>query len=120
MDVEDDNFKEINSINLSFPDLHEDIGVDVYRVYYLQKCNENIVAFGAYFTSQDDVDNNIGSTMMFWLGRDLDLQNVTMGKLDAKAFFWSDMNHQDDETIPMVKIDFIEGEEKDQYIYFAQ
>lgn len=76
--LDDENFEVINSITLSYPDLHEDIGVDQYKAYYLQKCHENIVVFGAYFTSQDDLDDNIGSTIMFWFGPGLDLENAKM------------------------------------------
>lgn len=54
---------------MTYPGLHENIEVDKYYVYSLEMLpGGNLVAFGAYFGSQDDLDDLIGSTMMFWLG----------------------------------------------------
>ena len=100
--------KPVREITLSFPQLHEDIEVDYYQIYSLQTVGHNLVAFGAYFRTKDDLESNCGSTMMFWLGEitaKSSMQSLT--NKGAKAFFWKDMNHQDDENIPMVKLQSI-------------
>jgi len=109
----------VNQINLSFPNLHEDIQVNEYRAYYLKILHDgNLIAFGAYFTDEDALAENIGSTMMFFLGK---LKpDSTTETLNSKAFFWNDMNHVSDDIdrLPMIKLDYIEC--GDQCLYFAQ
>lgn len=80
----------------------------------------NLVAFGAYYSNQDDLEDNIGLTMMFWLGAQVKSSSTmdTLLENGAKAFFWNDMNHQDDDNIPMVKIDWVRGQ-ADQLLVFA-
>jgi hypothetical protein len=51
------------------PGLHEDIGVDFYPVYSLHVVNNNLVAFGAFFATEDNRNDNVGQTIMFWLGK---------------------------------------------------
>jgi hypothetical protein len=67
--LESKNFASVNSFALSYPNLHDEIGVDYYRLYSLQVLpGGNLVGFGAYFYNQDDINDNIGNTIMFWLG----------------------------------------------------
>ena len=109
----------VNKITLSFPNLHEDILVDEYRAYYLKVLHDgNLIAFGAYFSDEDALDENIGLTMMFFLGK---LQrDSTTESLNSQAYFWGEMNHVSDDTdkLPMIKLDYIEC--GDQCLCIAQ
>ena len=51
-------------INLTFPDLHEDIGVDKYRIFSIEKHQSNFVIFAAYYAEEGDIDDNIGKTLL--------------------------------------------------------
>ena len=89
-------------INLTFPNLHEDIQVDKYRIFSIEKLQNNYVIFAAYYAEEGDIDDNIGKTLLIWIGQDIRSDT----KLDAlkaqqkvKTFFW-DVDHQNDEKIP--------------------
>ncbi len=59
----------LSSIKLTFPDLHEDIMVDKYRLFTIERLQDgNFIAFGAYYETQSDFDDSIGKTMMFFFG----------------------------------------------------
>ena len=83
----------INSIKLSFPGLSEGIEVDDYRVFWVSEPHRNnYVVFASYFATEDDVEGNIGKTMMFWVGDELAKPGLTLATLKEsskiKACFW--------------------------------
>lgn len=42
--------EKLNAITLSFPDLHEDVKVDKYRLFTIERLQDgNFVAMGAYY-----------------------------------------------------------------------
>jgi len=64
-----DRLNRLSSITLTFPDLHEDIMVDKYRLFTIERLQDgNFIAFGAYYENQSDFDDSIGKTMMFFFG----------------------------------------------------
>lgn len=86
-----------NAIKLSFPDLHEDIEIDDFRVLWVcEPYKNNYIVFAAYFCSQDDLDDNIGKTMMVWMGDELAKPGLSLDSLKqskkVKACFW-DFDH---------------------------
>ena len=73
--------------------------------------NDNIVAFGSYFSDEDEFDEQIGKTIMFWI-RKMTPETTTAELLSSdhnlKAFFWNDLDHMNDEIIPMTKLQWID------------
>ena len=106
--VFDLSLTQINSIKLSFPDLNAEIEVDNYRIFWVSEPHRNnYVVFASYFACQDDVDENMGKTMMFWIGDELAKPGLTLATLkdndNIKACFW-EFDHQDDDLIPSFSI----------------
>ena len=57
------------AINLTFPNLHEDIGVDKFRLFWIAEANlNNFIMFAAYYDDQESLEDNIGKTLMIWVG----------------------------------------------------
>jgi len=109
----------VNNITLSFPNLHEEILVDKYKAYYLKMLHDgNLIAFGAYFKDEDAFAENVGLTMMFFLG--MLQRDSTTESLSSQAYFWDEMNHVSDDIdkLPMIKLDYIEY--GDQCLCIAQ
>ena len=98
-------------INLTFPDLHEDIAVDKYRLFWIAEANSNnYVMFAAYYDDEESLEENIGKTLMIWVGKDLNksssLQELKVSK-KVKTFFWGDTDHQNDEKIPSFSVQWL-------------
>ena len=44
------------AINLTFPNLHEDIGVDKFRLFWIAEANlNNFIMFAAYYDDQESL-----------------------------------------------------------------
>lgn len=102
---------ELSKITLSFPDLHEDVSIDKYRLFTIERLQDgNFIAMGAHYKDQNNFDQNIGQPIMFFLGNELN-EKTTLEDLKqrqiVKVVFWSSVEHQDDENIPMYTIDSV-------------
>ena len=63
------NFGLKNSIKLQFP---EHCKHDVFRAFYLSGyCGRHLMVYGAVYIDQEQVDNNAGYFITFWIGEDL-------------------------------------------------
>ena len=77
--VFDKGLNEVNSIKLTFPNLNDNIEVDQYRVFWVSEPHRNhFVVFVAYYASEDDLNENIGSTLMIWFGDQLAKPGLTL------------------------------------------
>ena len=63
--------------------------------------------FAAYYAEEDDLEENIGKTLMIWVGKDIN-KNSSLEDLKSnskiKTFFWGDTDHQNDDKIPSFSI----------------
>ena len=63
--------------------------------------------FAAYYAEEDDLEDNLGKTLMIWVGEDIN-KNSNLEDLKSKSkvktFFWGDTDHQNDEIIPSFSI----------------
>jgi hypothetical protein len=77
---------------------------------------------GAHYKDKDNFDQNIGQPIMFFLGNELN-ERTTLDdlkqRLNVKAVFWSQLEHQDDENIPMYTIDSVYNKDLQQTTAFA-
>ena len=46
----DESLEELNTINLSFPDLDESIEIDKYRLFSIERFKNNFIMFAAYYS----------------------------------------------------------------------
>ena len=99
----DESLAELNTINLSFPDLDESIEIDKYRLFSIERFKNNFIMFAAYYSDQGSVDDNIGQTMLIWVGKDIGkatkLADLKANK-KVKTFFWDSVDHYNDDIIP--------------------
>ena len=71
-----------NKIKLSFPGLDEGIEIDDYRIFWISESyKNNIVVFAACYENQESVDDNLGRTIMFWIGDNLSKPGLTLDAL---------------------------------------
>ena len=118
-----DTMLELSKITLSFPDLHKDVSIDKYRLFTIERLQDgNFIAMGAHYKDQDNFDQNIGHPIMFFLGNKLN-EKTTLDdlkqRLNVKAVFWSQLEHQDDENIPMYTIDSVYNKDLQETTAFA-
>ena len=82
---------------MTFPDLHEDIAVDKYRLFWIAEAtSNNYVMFAAYYDDVESLEDNIGKTLMIWVGKDLNKNSSLQELKDSKkvkTFFWGDTDH---------------------------
>ena len=69
----DESLAELNTINLTFPGLHEAVGVDKYRLFWITKPHrDHYIMFAAYYDCEGDMgeggDDRVGKTLMIWIG----------------------------------------------------
>ena len=114
---------ELNAITLSFPGLHERVGVDQFRLFTIERIKDgNFIAMGARYESQDDFDGKIGKPIMFFLGNELNERTTLYDlkqRLNVKIVFWSNLDHQDDVNIPMFTIDSVYNKDLKETTAFA-
>ena len=52
--------------------------------------------FAAYYAEEDDLEDNLGKTLMIWVGEDIN-KNSNLEDLKSKSkvktFFWGDTDH---------------------------
>ena len=52
--------------------------------------------FAAYYSEEDDLEENLGKTLMIWVGEDIN-KNSNLEDLKSnskvKTFFWGDTDH---------------------------
>ena len=118
-----DTMLELSKITLSFPDLHDDVSIDKYRLFTIERLQDgNFIAMGAHYKDQNNFDQNIGHPIMFFLGNELN-EKTTLDdlkqRLNVKAVFWSQLEHQDDENIPMYTIDSVYNKDLQETTAFA-
>ena len=106
----DGSLAELTTINLTFPKLNDDIEIDKYRLFWIeQPFKNNFIMFAACYPDQDSLDDNLGMTLMIWVGDDIK-QGTSLEGLKAakkvKTFFW-DLHHQDDNIIPSFSIQWL-------------
>ena len=107
------NLNEVNQIKFSFPDLSEDIEVDMYRIFWIcEPFKNNYILFAAYYASEDDKEENIGKTLMIWIGTEIACPGLKLETLKAKnkikACFW-DYDHMNDDLIPSYNIEWFDN-----------
>ena len=107
------NLNQTNSIKFSFPDLSEDIEVDDYRVLWVSEpFKSNYIIFLSYFNTQDDLNDNIGKTLMVWVGDEIAKAGLTLEALKqskkVKACFW-EFDHMNDEIIPSFNVEWYQN-----------
>ena len=111
---------EISHMNLSFPGLSDEISVDKYRLFWISEPYKNHYAmFAAYYEGEDDLNENIGRTLMIWVGQDINrgttLENLK-GDKKVKAFCWPDRDHQNDDKIPSFSVQWMGNPQDEEVI----
>ena len=121
--VLDLNLQPQNSIKLSFPGLSEDIAVDNYRVFWISEPHKNnTFVFAAYFEDESSVDDNLGRTLMIWIGDDIAKDGQTLDSLkQTKKIMASvgEIDHQNDDIIPSFNVEYYENPASDETIGLA-
>ena len=79
-----------------------------YRLYSLNEYFDGqLMIGGAYFSDQNNVDDNIGDLIIFQIGCDIDEKTNMEGLLDKqviKHFTAHDLTYQSDEDPPAIKV----------------
>ena len=104
---------EVNQIKLSFPGLSDEIEVDQYRVFWVcEPFKNNYILFAAYYASEDDVEENVGRTLMIWIGEEVGKPGLTLEALKAsshiKACYW-DYDHCNDDRLPSYNLEWFDN-----------
>ena len=89
------------------------IETDDYRVFWISEpYKNNYIIFAAYFSTEEELNDNIGKTLMIWIGDEIAKPDVTLNKLKqsqkVKTFFW-DYDHMDDDLIPSFSLEWYDN-----------
>lgn len=85
----------------------------MYRIFWIcEPFKNNYILFAAYYASEDDKEENIGKTLMIWIGTEIACPGLTLETLKAKnkikACFW-DYDHMNDDLIPSYNIEWFDN-----------
>ena len=103
----------LGTITVSF---RENVHIDEYRIYKVVKLPQNLgfLFFGCCFNNQGDLDDNIGSIFVIWVGADLGIGSPP--NLDAlkqagkvKYFYDFEESYWSDDQPPVYKCEMLEA-----------
>lgn len=112
--------EEVNSIEI----LNDSDGYDKCMIYQLcqTECG-NLLAFGAWFESEDDLASLYGVTALFWLGKSIN-KSASQDSVSAEMFIYrkssASETHQNDVIIPMSTIHTVEIGPGDSVLFAQQ
>ena len=106
----------VKQINFSFPNMDPSIKTDNYRVFWVNEpYQNNYVIFAAYYSNEEELNDNIGKTLMIWIGDEIAKPDLTLDTLKQnrkiKTFFW-DFDHMNDDIIPSFNLEWYKDSEQ--------
>jgi hypothetical protein len=103
----------LGKVTVSF---RENAIIDEYRIYKVVKAPQNMgfILFGCCFKGQDELDSNLGSIFVIWVGSDIGVgfpPNLDALKQNGnvKYFYEFEEGYWNDDQPPVYKIEFLEA-----------